>query len=107
MKKFIRKIALLFGSGRAAPATAFEEAYTAYTDGDFEKARRLLLPLAESGDAAAQSVLSAMYKLGQGVPQDNTVAARWIRLAAERSNFPGFQRAVALNYLQGDGERQS
>ncbi len=37
---------------------------------------------AEQGDPGAQTVLGAMYQLGDGVPQDYQEALKWYRLAA-------------------------
>lgn len=39
---------------------------------------------AEQGDAAAQFKLGVMYRLGQGVAQDDKQAAAWFRKAAEQ-----------------------
>lgn len=38
---------------------------------------------AEQGDARAQFGLGLMYDAGQGVPQDDSEAAKWYRKAAE------------------------
>ena len=37
---------------------------------------------ATAGNAAAQDSLGDMYRLGEGVPQDNSEAVKWYRLAA-------------------------
>ena len=36
---------------------------------------------ADQGNATAQAMLGAMYFSGQGVPQDNTEAVKWLRKA--------------------------
>src|SRR5436305_2011415 len=104
MEEFTSKIARLLSSNGAAPPPSFHEGHAAYRDGDFEKAQRLLQPLAEQGDAAAQTALGAMYYFGEGVPQDHAISARWTRVAAETSNLPELQRMVGFNYLLGRGE---
>jgi len=40
--------------------------------------------LAEQGNADAQFTLGVMYDNGRGVPQDDTEAVRWYRLAADQ-----------------------
>ena len=56
---------------------------------DHETAYKLFLPLAEQGNADAQSNLGLMYESGRGVPQDYKEAIKWYRLAADQ----GFARA--------------
>ena len=64
----------LFGSAMAGP---LEDGEAAYHRGDYAEAMRLLRPLAEQGDANAQSQLGAMYTFGDGVPHDTEQGARW------------------------------
>ena len=45
----------------------FQKGMTAYKQGDFATALREWTPLAEQGNATAQSNLGAMYELGHGV----------------------------------------
>jgi uncharacterized protein len=52
--------------------------------GDYATALREWRPLAEAGDAFAQTFLGAMYLNGEGVPQDYAAALKWYRLAAEQ-----------------------
>ena len=42
-------------------------------------------PLADQGVAEAQFVVGAMYKNGQGVPQDYVLAHMWFNLASSRA----------------------
>ena len=72
----------------AMPVAAqdFEAGLEAYESGDYAAALRLLGPLAERGDAEAQSRLGVMYAAGRGVPQDYDAAVKWYRLAAEQGN---------------------
>ena len=42
--------------------------------------------LAEQGNANAQLYLGVLYARGDGVPEDDAEAARWLRLAAEQGN---------------------
>jgi TPR repeat protein len=78
-------IAIAFGAALACQASAqdFDTGLDAYTVGDYATAYSNFLPLAEQGDAVAQSNLGNMYAYGRGVPQDNAEAVRWYRLAAD------------------------
>jgi hypothetical protein len=74
-----------FTLGVTAPAWAgWDEATAAYKRGDYATAIRELRPLAEQGNAKAQSNLGFMYIKGQGVPQDDAEAVKWYRRAAEQ-----------------------
>ncbi len=76
MKRIALAMALLVSL--TAPAWAgFDEGLAAYERGDFETALREWEPLAEQGDAQAQTRLGSMYATGDGVPNDYPVAARW------------------------------
>ena len=47
----------------------------------YETAVKHISPLAEAGDAKAQTTLGWMYKEGKGVPQDYAEALKWTRKA--------------------------
>jgi deoxycytidylate deaminase len=51
-------------------------------DEDFEKAIKLLKPLATQGNAKAQNALGTMYEKGQGVVKNLDAALKWYRKAA-------------------------
>ena len=55
----------------------FQDATDAYNRQDYETAYKLILPLAEQGDADAQGILGSMYRSGLGVSQDYQEAAKW------------------------------
>ncbi len=87
----------------AAPAWAgWDEGVAAYERGDYATALREFRPLAEQGNAGAQSNLALMYRHGQGVPQDYAQAARWYRRAAEQGHADA-QFYLALMYKNGQG----
>ncbi len=66
MKRLILTFAILIGL--AGPAWAgFAEGLAAYERGDYATALREFRPLAEQGDATAQSVLGNIYGEGLGV----------------------------------------
>ena len=64
-------LVLVFLAWFAAPANAdYDAGKTAYDRGDYATALKELKPLAEKGNAKAQSNIGLMYVKGQGVPQD-------------------------------------
>ena len=70
-------------------AGQLNDAKAAYDRGDYATALRLLRPLAEQGNARAQSTLGFMYANGRGVAKDDAAAVSWYRKAAEQ----GYVRA--------------
>jgi hypothetical protein len=63
-------------------ADQLEDANTAIENKDYRKAFKLFQPLAEEGNAEAQTRLGALYVNGQGVEQDLTKGLSWIMKAA-------------------------
>jgi TPR repeat protein len=96
-------VAVLLSSGTAIAGTSEDcVAAAAYVYGqqDYTEALRLCRPLAEQGDAKAQSALGLMYTNGEGVQKDYAEAAKWYRKAADQ----GYARAQsALGYLYANG----
>lgn len=74
----------------------------AWARGDYKKALKLLLPLAESGNAVAQHRLGVMYVLGQGVEKDPVKAVEWYTKAAEQGQAES-QHGLGLRLLWGEG----
>ena len=72
----------------SAPGVAqdYVKGVDAYDRGDFATALKEWKPLAEKGDALAQSDLGDVYRLGKGVPQDYVEAMKWYRKAAEQGS---------------------
>lgn len=91
----------------AAPADpAFRNGLSAYNGGDYQKAMKIWLPLAQSGEARAQAGLGFMYQRGFGVPIDHNQAAFWLRKAAEQGQPEG-QMMLGSLYFYGQGVGQS
>ena len=63
-------------------ADQLEDANTAIESKDYKKAFELFQPLAEEGNAEAQTRLGALYVNGQGVEQDLDKGLSWIMKAA-------------------------
>src|SRR5436190_12323815 len=73
----------------------------AYERRDFAAAIAVWRPLAEQGNAEAETLLGAMYWRGEGVPRDHAAAAQWYLRAAER----GYARAQNdIGFMYGFGE---
>ena len=56
---------------------------------NFVRSIGLFRPLADQGDADAQTTLGIMYQAGHGVPKDDAQAVKWHRLSADQ----GYARA--------------
>ena len=92
-----------FTLGLTAPAWGgWDEAAAAYHRGDYATLVREMRPFAEQGHADAQSILGAMYRDGQGVPQDHAEAMKWYRKAAEQGHAEA-QDKLGLIYQNGQG----
>ncbi len=104
MKRLVLTIAILLGL--AAPAWAgYAEGYAAYERGDYATALREWRPLANQGDADAQTALGIMYGKGRGVPQDYAKALKWYRKAAAQGDG-GAQSNLGALYYYGRGVPQ-
>jgi TPR repeat protein len=99
--------ALHLAPAMAAPADqAFRQGLSAYNSGDFEKAMKIWLPLAQGEDPASQAGIGFMYHRGLGVVTDNRKAAYWLRKAAEHGQPEG-QFMLGSLYFYGAGVEKS
>jgi hypothetical protein len=106
MKQWIRTVLAggllaltLFG---VAVADQLADGVAAYQRQDFATAAQLIRPLAEQGNAVAQSVLGIMFEDGHGVAQDYAEAAKWLRQAADQ-DFAIAQTELGRMYFNGRG----
>ena len=99
-------IAVLLGSIGNSESADFQNGLTAAQSGDFATALREFTPLAEQGNAGAQSSLGFMYEKGQGVPQDYKTAVKWYTLAAKQGNALA-QSNLGVMYAKGQGVPQN
>jgi len=72
---------------------------------DYAQALRIFAPLAERGDAVAQTYLGYMYAYGYGVPQNYIIAADWLHAASEQGNGLA-QYWLGLMFDKGQGVPQ-
>jgi uncharacterized protein len=106
MNKLLKQVLLvcvcLFTLTGQAIADSLSDANRAYDAGKYAKAAKLLKPLAEHGDAGAQTNLGLMYDQGKGVPRDYKEAVKWFRLAAKNGYAPAQSRLGDM-YFNGRG----
>ena len=107
MKNFIKTfiVMLMLSFSHAAIAGDLEDGVAAVEKGDFATAVRLWTPLAEHGNAVAQSHLGLMYAMGRGVAQDYKTAVKWFTLSAEQGYAFG-QYGLGVMYEKGQGVAQ-
>ena len=72
---------------------------------DFKAILAIIQPLAEQGDAIAQTLLGTMYLHGQGVKQDDFEAVKWLLQAAEQGDAEA-QVNLGAMYANGHGVKQ-
>jgi uncharacterized protein len=95
----------LLGFGSGGKGSKFEVGNSAYQKSDYTTALRRLTPLAEQGDARAQSILGEIYYHSRGVRQNDLEALRWFRLAADQGSAPA-QFHLGVMYAESHGVPQ-
>jgi TPR repeat protein len=98
-------LVLALVSAALAAAGPLQPGIAAYNTHNYPAAARLLLPLAEHGNARAQTYVGFMYANGRGLPQDYIAAPRWYRYASEQGVAVA-QFALGLMYDKGHGAPQ-
>jgi TPR repeat protein len=78
---------MLAGAGGSAVAGPLDQ-------GDYAATYRLVLPLAEHGNAGAQAMLGEIYLNGQGVPEDYAEALKWFHKAADQGDAKSCHRTM-------------
>ena len=105
----LRRIALglVLALLAALPAAAqdLQKGVAAYEGGDYATALRELRPLAEKGNAEAQTYLGLMYRYGEGVPKNYVEALKWVRKAVEQ-DYATAQHTLGSMYYRGRGVPQ-
>ena len=107
MRKRVWLSAFVLALAAAAPAAAgpLQAGIAAYHAEDYPAAARLLLPLAQHGNAKAQTYCGFMFQNGRGLPQNYVAAADWFRAASEQG-VPVAQFNLGLMYDKGHGVPQ-
>jgi TPR repeat protein len=78
------------------------EGLAAYDRGQYREALSIWRPLAEGGDAKAQSLMAMIYELGEGVSRQPRLAVTWYERAA-RAGHPASQYQLGRLYRDGIG----
>jgi TPR repeat protein len=102
MGRTLLALAVWIGVTDAALAGALEEARWAITTEDYATALALWEPLAEEGNAEAQSGLGYLYFGGYAVPRDYERALYWYGRAAEQG-YALAQFSLGFHYEHGLG----
>ena len=102
LKSLALTIALLISNASIGYAQDFDRGVEAFNRGDYAQAARQWQPLAEQGRADAQYALGEMYKNGQGVKQDFTLAFELISKSANQGIVVA-KYALGEMYLNGQG----
>ena len=87
MNKYIL-ISLLLLQSTQINAQDFDKGVEAHKSGDYIKAYKEWLPLAEQGNYTLQYNIGIMHKIGQGVPVDIAESKKWLQLSAEQGYAP-------------------
>ena len=86
----------------ATLAGPFEDATAAANKGDHATVARLMRPLADQGDAEAQTIIGNAYVYGQGGPQNSAEGLKWLRRAADQRHAVA-QYSLGQVYEKGRG----
>jgi uncharacterized protein len=94
----LKSITLFLLIGIVCPAFAyadeFEDAVKAVNRRDYEIAYKMVVPLAEKGQAAAQLVLGMMYFKGTGVEKDIVEADKWLFISEASGQEAGTKNRI-------------
>ncbi len=82
-----------------------DDAVKAIKKGDFDAALKELRPLIEKNDPNAQFLMGMLYDAGNGVPQDQAIAALWYRKAAQQNHLIA-QLFLGTFYYSGTGVKR-
>ncbi len=97
---FLATLVILWSS--SAFAQSLGDGMAAYDQGSYVEALSIWRPLAEKGDATAQSLIAMIYELGEGVRPQPKLAVTWYERAA-RAGHPPSQYQLGRLYRDGVG----
>jgi len=99
---FVALLLIAVPAGAQSLEERMKGAAGAYERKDFAAALAVWRPLAEAGNAEAQTLLGAMYWSGEGVLRDHKQAAYWYLRAAEKG-YARAQNDIGFMYGLGEG----
>jgi uncharacterized protein len=98
-------VSIGIGATSIVHADALTRGTAAYSRGDYIRAARELLPLAQRGNARALGLLGFLYENGFGEPQDSDTAVDFYAQGAVQGD-PFAQAMLGLMYDKGHGVPQ-
>jgi len=100
MKRTVLAMILALSCGHAG-ATTYNEAISAYREGEYALAVQGLFELAVNNDPDAQYVLGTLFEKGEKIEQNMPQALHWYEQAAAGAN-PFAQAALAAHLAKGE-----
>src|SRR6478735_2726339 len=88
--------------GIGSSQAGFDTVNAVFQKGDYPAALKLAQPLADDGDARAESIVAQIHYRGRGVQQSDIEAAKWFRRAADQGDALA-QYNLGLSYARGEG----
>jgi len=85
-------------------ADEFEDAVEAVNRRDYETAYKMIVPLAEKGQAAAQLVLGMMYFKGTGVDKNIVEADKWLFISETSGQEAGKKNRIFVERQMNSDE---
>ena len=92
----------IFGSSPAVQADQVSDGDAAYHNGDYSKAKKLLMPQARRGNAVAERDIGIMYFGGYGFVRNSREAVKWFALSARQGQIAA-QVDLGIAYATGEG----
>ena len=83
-------------------AATLDEGVSALNAGNHQKSLKILLPLANKGNAKAQYHVANMYVEGQGVATNILTALKWYKMAAKQGHSASMFMLGSI-YFEGKG----
>ncbi|MGD8801872.1 MAG: tetratricopeptide repeat protein, partial [Gammaproteobacteria bacterium] len=106
MRHFTALLLVTLMTAGSVQAGTLSDAKIAIRTQNYDKAARLLRPLADSGDKDAQYQLAVLYRNGQGVKQNPAKAAQWMKMSAKQGHASA-QYSMGIMYTDGTGVPES
>ncbi len=99
--QIVRAQALVSAADLAEAGDA-KDGNAAFARHDYRTALRLLMPLAQKGNAAAECDVGLMYASGNGLAEDRNEAVKWFLASAQQGQL-GCQTNIGIAYATGIG----
>ena len=96
IRVFIITLSILFGIvvPNFVKADELQDAVRVLNNGNYETAYKMLAPLAEKGNAAAQLIVGMMYFKGKGIGKNIVQADKWLLISEELGQEAGKKNRI-------------